>query len=114
MTSKRKDFVKTFAAFLLFIASGSGLYSLANAVAGDIEFRPPNTDPVLFSHEVHTKAKGIRCGACHFRMFEKVGGSYQMKKEKLIKRDFCLYCHNGMKGFDAQDPKNCGRCHKRK
>ena len=47
-------------------------------------------------------------------MFEKVGVNYQMKKEKLTKRDFCLYCHNGMKGFDAQAAKNCGRCHKRK
>lgn len=106
--------MKTIATALLLLSLCTCLSFPANAVSGDIEFHPPNTDPVLFSHEIHTKVKGIRCGACHFRMFEKVGGGYQMKKEKLTKRDFCLYCHNGMKGFDAHAAKNCGRCHKRK
>ena len=78
---------------------------------GDLRFTPSGMDPIIFSHDHHTKGKGVRCMACHFQMFEKTGKSYQMKREKLTKKDFCEHCHNGMKGFDAQSTKNCTRCH---
>lgn len=97
-------------AIVIALLTAAGAY----AADGDIQFKPPNIDPVFFSHDLHTKGRGVRCGACHFRLFERVGGSYQMKREKLTKMDFCMYCHNGMKAFDAQNTKNCARCHKRK
>ncbi len=78
---------------------------------GDLKFTPAGMDPILFSHDHHTKVKGVKCMACHFNMFEKTGKGYQMKREKLTKKDFCEYCHNGMKGFDAQSTRNCTRCH---
>ncbi len=80
---------------------------------GDIKFDSQKAGAVHFSHDYHTRLRGLRCMACHFRMFEEAGGSYKMKKEKITKRDFCEYCHNGMKGFDAQEAKNCIRCHKK-
>lgn len=80
---------------------------------GDITFRPPNMDPVHFSHDYHIKSRGIRCPACHFKNFASATNGYQMQKEKLNKRDFCEHCHNGMKGFDATSEKNCSRCHKK-
>ena len=79
---------------------------------GDITFTLNTADPVLFSHDYHTKTRGIKCAACHFQKFSK-GQSYEMKKEVITKRDFCEHCHNGMKGFDAASSKNCTRCHQK-
>ena len=50
---------------------------------GDITFTPAGVDPVKFSHDHHTKARGLKCSVCH----------------------------NGMKSFDAASAKNCARCH---
>ncbi len=80
---------------------------------GNIAFTPPNSDPVIFSHDYHMKARGIKCVACHFSTFADASGNYKIKKEKLNKRDFCQHCHNGMKSFDVASDKNCKRCHKK-
>lgn len=77
---------------------------------GNITFEAQN-GPVVFSHDHHIKSRGIKCSACHFRTFASDGGSFQMKKDKLTKRDFCEHCHNGLKSFDARSEKNCTRCH---
>lgn len=86
--------------------------TLFAAGGGDITFNPPTTDPVLFSHDHHLKLRGLKCAACHFNKFAK-GASYEMKKELITKRGFCMHCHNGMKGFDVDSAKNCTRCHKK-
>ena len=82
------------------------------AGGGDIQFSLTKADPVLFSHDLHLKAKGLKCAACHFQKFSK-GAGYEMKKETITKREFCEHCHNGMKAFDAGSTKNCARCHKK-
>ncbi len=87
--------------------------AFADPGKGDIIFRPAGTDPVFFSHDYHTKVRGVRCSACHFQLFAASDNGNKMKKEKLTKRDFCEHCHNGLKGFDATSEKNCGRCHKK-
>jgi c(7)-type cytochrome triheme protein len=88
-------------------------FAFAETNKGDITFKLKKADPVVFSHDYHTKSRGIRCAACHFQTFSASGNSFQMKKEKLTKQDFCEHCHNGMKGFDAKGGKNCTRCHKK-
>ena len=85
----------------------------AETSKGDIVFTLKTADTVVFSHDFHTKTRGITCAACHFRTFQEDGASFHMKKEKLNKRDFCGHCHNGMKSFDLQSEKNCARCHKK-
>ncbi len=80
---------------------------------GNITFTSSKADPVVFSHEFHTKARGVKCAACHFQTFSASGSSFEMKREKMNKRDFCEHCHNGMKSFDAKSEKNCARCHKK-
>lgn len=79
---------------------------------GDITFSPAGTDPVQFSHDHHSKVRGLKCAVCHFQKFSK-GQGYEMKKETITKRDFCSHCHNGMKSFDSASTKNCTRCHKK-
>jgi len=103
-----KRSVSAFVVFILFSAVAYGQQG-----KGNITFTPSNAAPVVFSHDFHTKMRGVKCAACHFESFSASGNSFQMKKEKLTKRDFCEHCHNGMKSFDAKSEKNCGRCHKK-
>ncbi len=79
---------------------------------GDIKFTPKNAKPVIFSHEVHVKEKGIKCTGCHYQIFQMAQGSYKMDMSKITKGDFCGKCHNGQKSFDVKSPDNCVKCHK--
>lgn len=79
---------------------------------GDLTFTPDNVSPVVFSHEQHVKVKGIKCTACHYRIFQMSKGSNKIDMGLITKGNFCGKCHNGQKAFDASDEKNCSRCHK--
>jgi c(7)-type cytochrome triheme protein len=79
---------------------------------GDMTFTPENALPVMFSHEKHVNEKGLKCTGCHYQIFQMAQGSYEMLMDKINKGDFCGKCHNGKKGFDTKDPKNCSRCHR--
>ena len=80
---------------------------------GDITFTPKNVAPVVFSHDVHSKYRGMRCMACHFDKFAIGSGGFKINKDLLNKREFCGHCHNSMKAFDMEAEKNCVRCHKK-
>ena len=97
------------AVFLVVIISSATVLAVGG---GDITFKPAGSEPVIFSHDYHAKARGLKCAACHFQKFSK-GKGYEMNKETMTKRDFCSHCHNGMKSFDAASTNNCARCHKK-
>jgi len=78
---------------------------------GDLTFTPKNASPVIFSHEKHVTDKGLKCTGCHYQIFQMAQGSYKMDMSKINKGEFCGKCHNGQKGFDVKDQKNCSRCH---
>jgi len=99
--------------FVLLIACLCPYSALAVIGGGDVTFKPAGTEPVVFSHDYHMKNRGIKCSACHFKTFASAEGEYQIRKEKLNKRDFCQHCHNGMKSFDVKSTGNCMRCHKK-
>lgn len=89
--------------------------AFSQANRGDITFTLKNAAPVHFSHDYHTKKRGVKCAACHFQTFAEsrsVDG-FRMNKAKITKRDFCRHCHNGLKGFNADSEKNCDRCHRK-
>ena len=98
-------------------ASFAGLILSASVYAaaggGDIRFNLKDADPVVFSHDLHTKSKGVKCMACHFHALEQTGNSFRIRQEKLNKREFCRLCHNGLRSFDAESTRNCARCHKK-
>lgn len=79
---------------------------------GDLTFSPKNAAHVVFSHEKHVNEKGLKCTGCHYQIFQMSQGSYKMDMNKLNKGDFCGKCHNGQRGFDVKDQKNCSRCHR--
>ena len=79
---------------------------------GDLTFTPKGTTKVVFSHEYHVSAKGLKCSGCHYQVFQMTKGSYKMDMSKITKGDFCGKCHNGLRSFDVKDKSNCGKCHK--
>jgi c(7)-type cytochrome triheme protein len=79
---------------------------------GNLTFSPKNASPVVFSHEKHVHEKGLKCTGCHYQIFQMAQGSYKMDMNKITKGDFCGKCHNGQKGFDVKEEKNCSRCHR--
>jgi c(7)-type cytochrome triheme protein len=79
---------------------------------GDLTFTPKGASQVVFSHQYHVQAKGLKCTGCHYSVFQMNQGSYKMDMSKITKGDFCGKCHNGTKSFDAKDSKNCAKCHK--
>jgi len=79
---------------------------------GDLTFTPKNAAPVVFSHEKHVNGQGLKCTGCHYQIFQMAQGSYKMDMSKITKGDFCGKCHNGQKGFDVKEQKNCVRCHR--
>ncbi|MGE5173200.1 MAG: c(7)-type cytochrome triheme domain-containing protein [Betaproteobacteria bacterium] len=79
---------------------------------GDLTFTPNGAKPVVFSHQVHVTAKGLKCSGCHYHVFQMTKGSYKMEMSKITKGAFCGKCHNGQKSFDVQDKANCAKCHK--
>jgi c(7)-type cytochrome triheme protein len=101
-----RNSILLFAMLLLIMAP----VSVSAIGGGDITFTPAGADPVKFSHDHHSKVRGLKCAVCHFQKFSK-GQGYEMKRETITKRDFCSHCHNGMKSFDAASAKNCARCH---
>lgn len=87
--------------------------SIAGTVGGgDIQFKPKNANPVLFSHEKHVNEKGLKCTGCHYQLFQMARNSYKMDMSKITKGEFCGKCHNGEKAFDVKDTAQCARCHK--
>jgi c(7)-type cytochrome triheme protein len=97
--------ITSITAFILLVVYGD-----AYGASGDITFTPPNQDPVSFSHDLHTKYRGVKCMACHFDKFASGKSGFKINKDTLNKRDFCRHCHNGLKAFDQQNAKNCNRC----
>jgi len=79
---------------------------------GDLKFQQKGASPVVFSHEVHVKNKGLKCTGCHYQVFQMTHGSYKMDMSKITKGAFCGKCHNGEKSFDVNEKKNCAKCHK--
>jgi c(7)-type cytochrome triheme protein len=100
----------------LFVAASALVLSTSalaqNIGGGDITFTPKNARPVVFSHEMHVKNKGLKCTGCHYQIFHMAKGSYKMDMAKLTKGDFCGKCHNGQKSFDVKSLNNCMKCHK--
>ncbi len=79
---------------------------------GDLTYKPKGSNPVYFSHQKHVEGKGVKCTGCHYHVFQMSTNSYKMDMSKMTKGEFCGKCHNGQRSFDANDPKNCDKCHK--
>ncbi len=77
----------------------------------DIKYTFKNSEPVVFSHEIHLKKYFNNCRICHDAI-------YNLKKRKhftmaeMEKTKSCGACHSGIKAFSVATEKDCIRCHK--
>ncbi|MDH4162959.1 MAG: cytochrome c3 family protein [Nitrospirota bacterium] len=46
---------------------------------------PKNASPVVFSHEIHVKSRGIKCTACHYQIFQMSKGSSKIDMSMITK-----------------------------
>jgi c(7)-type cytochrome triheme protein len=65
---------------------------------------------VVFDGKVHA-AQGLKCTACHTKIFKMKKGADKMTMADINAGKFCGACHNGTQAFKANDPANCKKCH---
>jgi c(7)-type cytochrome triheme protein len=90
----------------------AGISIAAVPGGGDVQFKPANAKPVVFSHDRHVNIKGFKCSACHNHTFQMSKDEDKLDMSKITKGLFCGHCHNGERAFDVKDKANCERCHK--
>ncbi len=67
---------------------------------------------VTFDGTIHAD-KGLKCNACHTKIFKMKKGAAVMKMDDINSGKFCGECHNGTKAFKTLGKDNCGKCHKK-
>ena len=68
--------------------------------------------PVTFSHKAHVEGKGLKCNACHTKIFKmKKGATGPFTMAAMDEGKFCGACHDGKQAFSTKDKANCSKCH---
>ncbi|MFZ3115697.1 MAG: c(7)-type cytochrome triheme domain-containing protein [Syntrophales bacterium] len=92
----------------VFMVAGNALAVPANKTLG---WDTPE-GKVTFDGKIHAD-KGLKCNACHTKIFKMKKGAAVMKMDDINSGKFCGECHNGAKAFKTQEKDNCGKCHKK-
>ncbi len=64
---------------------------------------------VLFSHANHADAAGLKCSACHAKLFKNGKQHKAVSMKDMEKGKSCGACHNGKAAFGLK--YNCKSCH---
>lgn len=83
---------------------------LALVGGGDITLKSKG-GKVVFSHETHVSGSGLKCTACHDKLFTSSKKHKHMTMKAMQKGKFCGACHNGKIAFSVKG--DCARCHKK-
>ena len=86
--------------------------SMASPPGMKVEFAGGALGKVTFDGKVHAD-KGLKCDACHPKLFKMKKGEDKVTMAAINKGEFCGACHDGTKAFKASDPKTCNKCHKK-
>lgn len=78
-----------------------------------VEFKVKGMPDVVFDGKVHA-AKGLKCNACHTKVFKMKKGADKITMAAIKQGKFCGACHDGKKAFKANDPAKCKTCHVKK
>lgn len=78
-----------------------------------VEFKVKGMPNVVFDGKVHA-AKGLKCNACHTKIFKMKKGAEKITMAAINQGKFCGACHDGKKAFKASDPAKCKTCHAKK
>jgi c(7)-type cytochrome triheme protein len=86
-------------------------------VPADFTFEQHQGSPgvVTFSHAIHVEGKGLKCNACHTKVFKmKKGKSGDFTMAAMNEGKFCGACHDGKTAYSVKDKANCEKCHAKK
>jgi len=72
-----------------------------------LTYKPKDTGPVQFSHEVHTAV--FSCEKCHPKLFAMKKTRGRMTMNAINEGKYCGFCHNGKVATAATE---CDKCHK--
>lgn len=100
-----------FIATVAFVPEAAGI-----KVPPDFTFEQHGSPGVVtFSHAVHVEKAGLKCNACHTKVFKmKKGKSGDLTMAAMNEGKFCGACHNGEAAFSVKDEANCTKCHAKK
>ena len=105
-------FVKSMLAVLAAVTFAAFSLSATAVPPGKtVEFDSP-MGKVVFDGKAHA-AKGLKCNACHTKIFKMKKGADKITMAAMKEGKFCGACHNGEKAFKANDPADCKKCHKK-
>jgi len=79
----------------------------------DIKFSFKNSEPVVFSHDLHLKKYNNTCKICHDAIYNLRNRKHFTMAEMETTKS-CGACHTGMKAFSVATEKDCVKCHKGK
>lgn len=102
----KKIFLYAFLATLMLVAN-----AMAVSPGKTLDWDSPQ-GTVKFEGKVHAD-EGLKCNACHTKIFKMKKGSATMKMADLNAGKFCGECHDGTKAFKTSDSANCAKCHKK-
>jgi c(7)-type cytochrome triheme protein len=101
-----------FVATVAFVPEAAGV-----KVPADFAFEQHKDSPgvVTFSHAIHVEGKGLKCNACHTKVFKmKQGKSGDITMAAIREGQFCGTCHDGKQAFATIDKADCAKCHAKK
>ena len=91
----------------------AGIFLAGSAAAtvggGEITFAVKGAGQVVFSHEGHVVGAGLKCQACHPRLYLDVARSKHVTMKQMEKGKSCGACHDGKRSFALDD---CTKCHR--
>jgi len=97
--------------WLLFAAFVPAISAWATVGGGDIVFEVKGAGKVMFSHDSHVGAAGLKCTDCHASLFVTKEKHKKATMKQMQLGQSCGSCHNGKTGFDVKS--NCANCHKK-
>jgi c(7)-type cytochrome triheme protein len=85
----------------------------AKVGGGEITFKVKKEGNVIFSHDIHVGAMGLKCTDCHDDPFVTKEKHKPVTMAQMQKGQSCGACHNGKKAFEVKAKTNCNNCHKK-
>ena len=101
-----KNYLTGFFAVLFFASLVS-----AKIGGGDIPFEEKGAGKVMFSHDNHVGAVGLKCTDCHDSLYVTKDKHKKTTMAQMRQGKSCGSCHNGKKAFDVKG--KCDSCHKK-
>ncbi len=86
-----------------------GSVALAAVGGGDIVMKNKGGD-TAFSHAMHVQDAGLKCGACHPKLYTNSKQHKAVTMKLMEQGTSCGACHDGKTAFTVKE--NCERCHR--